>query len=668
MATLYGSDGRIYTLGQVLNEGGEGYVHEVPTEPHVVAKVWKRRRDPAAQKKLQRLRTLKLEILLNNPPRIARFLKTGFDLAWPTSALYDSKGAVVGYLMPRIPLSRYHEMVMFGNLAARRKLESALGKKFSRSDLLTMAGNTAHMVAHVHRKGYVIGDINDTNILISNDSRVVLIDIDSIQVPNPVTGEVLRCTVGKADFMAPRLIGVRFSEINRKVEDDLFALAVLIFQMVMNGCHPYDPLDRTSPGGDIRLQNVKKAHSPFAALDDVLANALLDLDSIPDQTLRARRKAEILARVGKRSAIDYSSLIEHRVSAWLALEPHFRDMFRRAFGQGVLGRPTATEWAIALKAAGARMPVIAVFGDTPIRLPSRLISPPPRPVTISATRTRMPSVPARQNTPSLPAGRSNVVPHKPVTSPPPVRVRKKKHKKKKRKSRRAQAWSLPTAFGAYSVAPVETSKVPKTKKRPKEKHRVPNQTTMGGPPLSRIDLSDASEEFGAGKELVWAVAIFLLLYFVVFRVGDCISMPDFARISSPPALLGASISPEQKSEPAGVEELAPCARLVAAADLSGCDLSGRNLTGYSLVSADLGSSDLSGANLKGGEFNGADLSGVSFTEANVKSTDSALADLTNAFFYESSRTDSAVFRSAVCSDAAVSSNCNTEGRLYRLNM
>jgi DNA-binding helix-hairpin-helix protein with protein kinase domain len=79
--------------------------------------------------------------------------------------------------------------------------------------------------------------VNESNILVSDTALVTLVDTDSFQVREPDSGVVYRCPVGSRNL--PLNSKVRVSEIDRVPEHDLFGLAVLIFQLLMEGTHPF---------------------------------------------------------------------------------------------------------------------------------------------------------------------------------------------------------------------------------------------------------------------------------------------------------------------------------------------------------------------------------------------------------------------------------------------
>src|SRR5205807_3008042 len=84
-----------------------------------------------------------------------------------------------------------------------------------------------------------VGDLNESNVLASETALVTLVDTDSFQVRDPQTGTIHRCPVGKPEFTPPELQGKAFRQLDRAPEHDAFGLAVLIFQLLMEGAHPF---------------------------------------------------------------------------------------------------------------------------------------------------------------------------------------------------------------------------------------------------------------------------------------------------------------------------------------------------------------------------------------------------------------------------------------------
>jgi hypothetical protein len=203
-----------------IGVGGEARVLGVPGDESLVAKLYH-------QPTLERAR--KLARMIEAPPA----LEGGAALAWPVDLLTDPNGRFAGFLMPRAEGPRVFE---FYNPASRRR-----AAPLSDWGLLHRAGmNLAAAFDALHGRGYVVGDVNESNILVSpENASVTLVDTDSFQVRDPAGGAVHRSGVGKAEFTPPELQGTRFTEVDRAPEHDRFGLAVLLFLLLMEGTHPF---------------------------------------------------------------------------------------------------------------------------------------------------------------------------------------------------------------------------------------------------------------------------------------------------------------------------------------------------------------------------------------------------------------------------------------------
>lgn len=395
MDTFRRADDSPIELGAILSRGGEGFIHDVPTLPDSVAKIW---REPDESK------ARKLDILLRHPPTLPDEVRARFEVAWPSGALYDEQRVARGYLMPKVPLDQYHELVTYCIPAARRTLEGTHGMPFSRHELLTIARNLSEIFGHLHRADYVVGDVNHTNFLVRPDGKLFMIDLDSVQATDPTTGQIHRCTVGKEDFTPPRLMGMRFEDVDRTPDDDLFGLAVLIFQILMEGCHPYDPVDQTGGQGQVRQENIRRGHSPYINLDLIQVKAILDLENIPDAAIREQQRRNILALIGLGATADFDTVLGPRISSWLQLEIEFQDLFNRAFGNAQVARPTSDEWV---------QTIDRVIGQTQAGPPSS------RPASAPSTLTG--PIPTAAPTPPTPVQRPAAARRVPPAIPPTTR-------------------------------------------------------------------------------------------------------------------------------------------------------------------------------------------------------------------------------------------------------
>ncbi len=270
----------IETPDRSLGDGGEAKVYAVNNNPDLVAKVY----HPAAtigrdsltlqgQRKEQKLTTM----INNAPPTTDSDGKVA--LAWPVDILKyyggPHDGLMAGFTMRRIDMGQYKDIVNYYNPSLRTRLNKDLARQGLRvptngddlEDLLNViVRNTLTILGNIHRLGYVIGDVNESNILVNYEGRVAFVDSDSFQVRDKGNGTVHRSPVGKEDFLSPRIIGLtgetcrldqcpsgkakgrhkkEFLCFDREAEDDGFAIAVILFKLLMNGAHPMDSTGST---------------------------------------------------------------------------------------------------------------------------------------------------------------------------------------------------------------------------------------------------------------------------------------------------------------------------------------------------------------------------------------------------------------------------------------
>lgn len=211
------STGATLTIGKKLGEGGEGVVFTTNERSDVVAKIYSR--------PLTSLQISKLEQMV-----YAGDEALGSVAAWPTSMLYEGTQPV-GFTMPLLT-SQHPLHDLFG---PRRR--QALFPNAHWSFLVHTGINLSRAFEVLHDRNVVVGDVNSNNVVIFRDSTARLIDCDSFQIRS--NGTVFRCNVGVAEYQPPELQGGDFSRIDRLPQHDLFGLAVMIFQLLFVGKHPF---------------------------------------------------------------------------------------------------------------------------------------------------------------------------------------------------------------------------------------------------------------------------------------------------------------------------------------------------------------------------------------------------------------------------------------------
>lgn len=217
------SSGDSIFLMEELGSGGEAAVYHVANRPGVVAKIY----HPSDRRPE---REPKLRAMIARPPEDPARSRGHTSIAWPTDLIFDEAG-LAGFVMPAVanakPLA-----ILFNPLSRRAQAPGVTWRH-----LVTVARNISAVLASMHRAGYVVGDLSGNNFMVSRESLITLIDADSVQVSRQ--GHLYPCPVGTQEFTPPELIGTDFSLTRREESADCFALAVLLFQLVMEGYHPF---------------------------------------------------------------------------------------------------------------------------------------------------------------------------------------------------------------------------------------------------------------------------------------------------------------------------------------------------------------------------------------------------------------------------------------------
>lgn len=231
---LVDQTGRAVALGGELGRGGEASVFAVAGEPRLAAKIFHAH---TAE------RVDKLWAMVAHPPTDPTAGLGHVSICWPERMLFDEDRVgtaarmCVGFVMPLLDRGKHKTMLHFYNPMDRR----AHAPSFTWDYLVRAAQNVSIVVESIHARGYVIGDMNESNFFISDQALVSLIDCDSMQVRagNGAGGRMFRCTVAKGEYLAPEMQGRDLATTDRTPESDNFALAVLLFLMLMEGTHPF---------------------------------------------------------------------------------------------------------------------------------------------------------------------------------------------------------------------------------------------------------------------------------------------------------------------------------------------------------------------------------------------------------------------------------------------
>ena len=224
-----GKSGTSYKIIEpAIGKGGEGSIYKINGMPNFVLKEF-------IDSKRTEGRERKLLTMIAGPVSN----KIMEHVTWPKDVVYKN-GRFAGYVMPKINNNNKSLNVMYKTLKENEKDEFL--KK------ILIAWNFCVAINSVHNAGQVCGDLNPNNITVNpNKGTVTLVDTDSYHITEKNRNRVYRCEVGMPDYLAPeihekmkkykRLDTAPLPTFTRQT--DLFALAIHIFALLMNGHHPF---------------------------------------------------------------------------------------------------------------------------------------------------------------------------------------------------------------------------------------------------------------------------------------------------------------------------------------------------------------------------------------------------------------------------------------------
>ncbi|MBU6951461.1 hypothetical protein [Hahella sp. HN01] len=222
--------GAVRLLDKPLGQGADAAIYRVEGRPDLVAKIYhKPEQDPG--------RRAKLEAMLANSPELSHIEHDGHrfvQIAWPQSIVTNRRGELRGYLMPFVDLSRAVSLEMMLNRKTRQfsKLPEHYGYR------LSAAKNLAALIAALHRKRHHVIDMKPVNINVYRETFfTALLDCDGFSIQG--AGKRFTAHQYTPDYIAPEAIKGRQGPDQLGEEQDRFALAVILFQLLNQGVHPF---------------------------------------------------------------------------------------------------------------------------------------------------------------------------------------------------------------------------------------------------------------------------------------------------------------------------------------------------------------------------------------------------------------------------------------------
>ncbi|WP_288878783.1 protein kinase domain-containing protein [uncultured Megasphaera sp.] len=220
---VYTASRETIKLKSKVAAGGEGIIYTTNT-PYV-AKIYKKENNT-------KRRYEKIKLMLSKNLKCE-------GVCYPVSALYNSQQEFVGYMMPQAKGKELQKSIFIKQLFLKNF------PRWKKRDTVELCITILEKIKYLHDRNIVMGDINPANILVVSPKEVYFVDTDSYQV------EDFPCPVGTINYTAPEIQRQRFSTFLRTMGNENFAVATLLFMIMLPGKPPY-----SQQGGEDPINNI----------------------------------------------------------------------------------------------------------------------------------------------------------------------------------------------------------------------------------------------------------------------------------------------------------------------------------------------------------------------------------------------------------------------------
>lgn len=216
-------EGKRIKLLDKIAEGGEGVLYRTNTE--FIAKIYLPR--SITQRKLE-----KIKLMMKK-----RIVYEG--ICYPVGMLYNTANEFVGILLPRAEGKELQKSLFIKPLLLKNF------PNWKKRDTVELCLNILRKISFLNEHNIILGDINPSNILVKSPKEVYFVDTDSYQI------EDFPCPVGTINYTAPEIQKKHFSGFLRSRGNEHFAIATLLFMIMLPGKPPY-----SQQGGENPVQNI----------------------------------------------------------------------------------------------------------------------------------------------------------------------------------------------------------------------------------------------------------------------------------------------------------------------------------------------------------------------------------------------------------------------------
>jgi serine/threonine protein kinase len=190
---------------------------------------------------IEESKSSKLKAMLENKPQDVFHADGGRNYiryAWPLFDVRNDKGDINGFLMPYADKHDTNALDSYFDPVLVQRLDTDLEKALPFR--LEIALNLCKLFDDLHRIGHYFIDVKPQNIRVyKRHHHVLLLDCDGFSIKSFRNNEIFPAELVSSDYISPESLRSKISPSALGRQQDLYALAVLLFQLLNNSTHPF---------------------------------------------------------------------------------------------------------------------------------------------------------------------------------------------------------------------------------------------------------------------------------------------------------------------------------------------------------------------------------------------------------------------------------------------
>lgn len=183
----------------------------------------------------------KISYMIGHKPDPILFEKNNYLYplySWPLAIIYEGNKKPVGFVMPLIDETKSKTLEYFYDYTLSQRLNSS--DSLALSFKVQILHNLCQSIMNLHNRGVLLIDLKPQNMRVFEGTNIVtLLDCDSFKIIDAQNKVLYPGEMVSPGYISPELLKSNLSVLQMTIAQDLYALAVIIFQVLNKGIHPF---------------------------------------------------------------------------------------------------------------------------------------------------------------------------------------------------------------------------------------------------------------------------------------------------------------------------------------------------------------------------------------------------------------------------------------------